>query len=73
MIDPELMQMANRIEALAFQMKAPNAYTPQFVMLANELRARLPKPDVCKRCEAYKPLIAALEKELSRYRSGEIR
>ncbi len=27
----------------------------------------------CKRCEAYKSLIAALEKELSRYRSGEIR
>lgn len=27
----------------------------------------------CKRCEAYKSLISALEKELSRYRSGEIR
>jgi hypothetical protein len=27
----------------------------------------------CKRCEAYKSLIAALEKELSRYRSGDIR
>ena len=40
MTDRELMQMANRIEALAFEMKAPNAHTPQFVMLANEIRAR---------------------------------
>ena len=40
MTDRELMQMANRIEVLAFEMKAPNAHTPQFVMLANEIRAR---------------------------------
>ena len=40
MTDRELMKMANRIEALAFEMKAPNAHTPQFVMLANEIRAR---------------------------------
>lgn len=34
-----VLDLANRIEALAFEMKAPNAYTPQFVMLANEVRA----------------------------------
>jgi hypothetical protein len=47
MTDRELMKMANRIEALAFEMKAPNAYTPQFVMLANEIRmrARLAQPE----------------------------
>lgn len=32
-----------------------------------------PNTSPCKRCEAYKSLISALEKELSRYRSGEIR
>ena len=49
MTDRELMHMANRIEALAFEMKAPNAYTPRFIMLANEireaLRARLAQPE----------------------------
>ena len=49
MTDRELMQMADRIEVLAFEMKAPNAYTPQFVMLAYEireaLRARLAQPE----------------------------
>ena len=45
MTDRELMQMANRIEALAFEMKAPNDYTPRFVMLANEMRAALAQPE----------------------------
>lgn len=36
---------AGQIERLAFDMPAPNDYTPQFVMLANDIRAALePKP-----------------------------
>lgn len=67
MSDRELMQMANRIEALAFEMKAPNSYTPQFVMLANEIRARarLAQPDT--ETEQLSALVQELDKKLAEY------
>jgi len=34
----ELRRFANRVEELAFKMQAPNAYTPQFVQIAQEMR-----------------------------------
>jgi len=45
----EIMKIADHIEALAFKMVAPNAYTPMFVSLANEIRTaihtRLAQPE----------------------------
>ena len=47
--DREIMKIADHIEALAFKMVAPNAYTPMFVSLANEIRTaihtRLAQPE----------------------------
>ena len=35
---PALLTGAEQVEKLAFSMRPPNPYTPQFVMLANGLR-----------------------------------
>lgn len=48
-IDREILKIADYIEKLAFEMKAPNIYTPRFVSLANEIRTaihtRLAQPE----------------------------
>lgn len=48
-IDREILKIAYYIEKLAFEMKAPNIYTPKFVCLANEIRTaihtRLAQPE----------------------------
>ena len=40
-IDREILKIADYIEKLAFEMKAPNIYTPKFVRLANEIRTAI--------------------------------
>jgi len=67
-----IKRIATQIEYLAFQMPPPNSYTPQFVMLAEALRAALAQPEpaecdggqcgiggYCKKCP--KPLIKLKE------------
>ena len=39
-----LRKLTNRVERLAFDMPAPNEYTPQFVQLCQEARAFLSHP-----------------------------
>jgi len=38
-----LRAVAGRVEKLAFEMKPPNPYTPQFVQLANYVRSEIDK------------------------------
>ena len=40
-IDREILKTADYIEKLAFEMKAPNIYTPRFVSLVNEIRTAI--------------------------------
>ena len=40
-IDREILKIADYIEKLAFEMKAPNIYTPRFVSLVNEIRTAI--------------------------------
>jgi hypothetical protein len=71
MIDRELMQQAlEALERFATDETQDGWYA---ISAIKALRIGLAQPEMCKRCEAYKSLIAALEKELSRYRSGDIR
>ena len=39
--DREILKIADYIEKLAFEMKAPNIYTPRFVSLVNEIRTAI--------------------------------
>lgn len=45
-MQPELKAFIDAVERLAFDMKPPNPYTPQFVQLCVEARTRLMRPEV---------------------------